>query len=197
MYHKTQGSPRRQAVINEACTGTGTCSLARCSLASSLIALYCPAQSLHPWDGKLNDLWLECFTQPHPQSPTQPTAPPQPASAGGKTRRPCTYCGNLYHYPDNCPSILFTPFVPQLLFLDPPRIQHPQLVHPPISPGSRLGPNSSPPTPAPTTSPSHIAATLTEAPANASPAGFAMPAPSAAAPPTGRGTAQTPDSSVN
>ena len=40
------------------------------------------------WDCKLNDLWLECFTQSHLQSPTQPTPPPQPASAGGKTRRP-------------------------------------------------------------------------------------------------------------
>ena len=63
-----------------------------------------------PWDCKLNDLWLECFTQSHLQSPTQPTAPPQPASAGGKTRRPCTYCGNLYHYPDNCPSKPFCSF---------------------------------------------------------------------------------------
>ena len=56
------------------------------------------------WDCKHNDLWLECFTQPLPQSSPQQPASHQQATAGGKPRRPCTYCGGLYHYPENCPS---------------------------------------------------------------------------------------------
>ena len=51
------------------------------------------------WDRKHNDLWLECFTQPiaqqHQQSSTSQVST-------GRTRRPCTYCGSLYHYPENC-----------------------------------------------------------------------------------------------
>lgn len=61
------------------------------------------------WDRKHNDLWLECFTQPLAQPPAQPPAQPQSATAGGKTRRPCTYCGSLYHFPDNCPTNPFRP----------------------------------------------------------------------------------------
>lgn len=53
------------------------------------------------WDVKHNDLWLECFTQ---QPPTQfTTTKPQTST----TRRPCTYCGNLYHFPHNCPNAPF------------------------------------------------------------------------------------------
>ena len=51
------------------------------------------------WDRKRNDLWLECFTQPTVS---------QPPST--KARRPCTYCGNLYHYPENCPTNPFRAF---------------------------------------------------------------------------------------
>lgn len=51
--------------------------------------------TLH-WDVRNNELWLECFTQAsaaHGQAPSSRSA-----------RRPCTYCGSLYHYPDNCAS---------------------------------------------------------------------------------------------
>ena len=54
------------------------------------------------WDSKHNDLWLECFTQPVTQLGSHP--PVSTAPAEGKTRRPCTYCGSLYHYPESCPS---------------------------------------------------------------------------------------------
>ena len=54
------------------------------------------------WDSKHNDLWLECFAQPVTQLDSHP--PVSTAPAEGKTRRPCTYCGSLYHYSENCPS---------------------------------------------------------------------------------------------
>ena len=53
------------------------------------------ADSTLRWDVRNNELWLECFTQ----ASLAPTAP-----ANKPARRPCTYCGSLYHYPDNCPS---------------------------------------------------------------------------------------------
>ena len=51
------------------------------------------------WDGKHNDLWLECFTH-HASSPR-----PAPAriTTAKPARRPCTYCGDLYHFPHSCP----------------------------------------------------------------------------------------------
>ena len=50
------------------------------------------------WDVRNNELWLECFTQ----SPL--TSQTQPPSSSKSARRPCTYCGSFYHYPENCPS---------------------------------------------------------------------------------------------
>ena len=51
------------------------------------------------WDRKHNDLLLECFTQPiaqqHQQSSTSQLSTE-------RIRRSCTYCGGLYHYPENC-----------------------------------------------------------------------------------------------
>ena len=60
------------------------------------------ADSTIRWDLKHNELWLECFTQAASAATSSSTAPAQ--SAASKTRRPCTYCGSFYHYPDNCPS---------------------------------------------------------------------------------------------
>jgi len=62
------------------------------------------------WDQKANDLWLECFTptssatsSPHSattaSASTTSPATPKPIS---RVRRPCTYCGSLNHFPDNC-----------------------------------------------------------------------------------------------
>ena len=56
------------------------------------------------WDVKNNDLWLECFTQ-HSSPQSHPSKGHLPTTA----RTPCTYCGNLYHYPDNCPHNPFRP----------------------------------------------------------------------------------------
>ena len=53
------------------------------------------ADSTLRWNARNNELWLECFTQ----ASLAPTAP-----ANKPARHPCTYCGSLYHYPDNCPS---------------------------------------------------------------------------------------------
>ena len=53
------------------------------------------------WDCKHNDLWLECFTQPTASQLAQRTGLPS-SSGKGQGRRPCTYCGSLYHFPDNC-----------------------------------------------------------------------------------------------
>ena len=53
-------------------------------------------QTLH-WDVKHGDLWLECFTRSAREPAPQPSRNPL-----GRT--PCTYCGGLYHFPDNCPS---------------------------------------------------------------------------------------------
>ena len=56
------------------------------------------ADSTIRWDIKHNELWLECFTQ-------SSLAPHTPPSASSKpSRRPCTYCGSFYHYPENCPA---------------------------------------------------------------------------------------------
>ena len=60
------------------------------------------------WDHKLNDLWLECFTQPSPSQQQQTSTTPS-TSSKLTNRRPCTYCGNFYHYPDNCPVKPFRP----------------------------------------------------------------------------------------
>ena len=51
------------------------------------------------WDSKHHDLWLECFTR-HASSP-RPA--PVHVTAGKPARRPCTYCGDLYHFPHSCP----------------------------------------------------------------------------------------------
>ena len=54
------------------------------------------------WDTKSNDLWLECFTQPSATQPSHLSHFPS-TSVKPPSRRPCTYCGSLYHYPENCP----------------------------------------------------------------------------------------------
>ena len=61
------------------------------------------------WDQKANDLWLECFTltspaMPSPHSATTASASTPPATSKpiSRVRRPCTYCGSLSHFPDNC-----------------------------------------------------------------------------------------------
>ena len=51
------------------------------------------------WDSKHHDLWLECFTR-HASSP-RPA--PVHVTAGKPARRPCTYCGDLFHFPHSCP----------------------------------------------------------------------------------------------
>ena len=78
------------------------------------------------WDVKHNDLWLECFT--HPATPS----PQAPSSTSGKpaTRRPCTYCGSLYHFPDNCPHNPFRPY------------RRPPNTHPTIKPSPTPQPNA-------------------------------------------------------
>ena len=53
-------------------------------------------QSLR-WDVKHGDLRLECFAR----SAREPGQQPSKNTSG---RRPCTYCGGLFHFPDNCPS---------------------------------------------------------------------------------------------
>ena len=94
------------------------------------------------WDTKHNDLWLECFTH----SPT--TKPPAAVTSGGKpgvsgARRPCTYCGSLYHFPDNCSQSPFRTFRtasgthphsrPAPLSTDRPSLSHPPPASPPPS----------------------------------------------------------------
>ena len=75
---------------------------ARCWLRYDVSFRTCTAadRSLR-WDRK-HDLWLGCFTLHDAQQPS----PQQPASAYGASwkpaRRPCTYCGNLFHLPHNC-----------------------------------------------------------------------------------------------
>ena len=58
------------------------------------------------WDAKNNDLWLECFTQ-HASSQHESEHRPKSEKS---VRRPCTYCGNLYHLPDNCSHNPFRSF---------------------------------------------------------------------------------------
>ena len=55
------------------------------------------------WDRKHADLWLQCFTGQHATG-SQATAPGQAAevTAPQKIRRPCTHCGSITHYPENC-----------------------------------------------------------------------------------------------
>ena len=54
-------------------------------------------------DRKDADLWLQCFTGQHATG-SQATAPGQAAevTAPQKIRRPCTHCGSITHYPENC-----------------------------------------------------------------------------------------------
>ena len=49
------------------------------------------------WDRK--HLWLDCFTQPIAQQHQQSSIS---QVSTGRIRRPCTYCGSLYHYLENC-----------------------------------------------------------------------------------------------
>ena len=62
------------------------------------------------WDQKANDLWLECFTptssatsSPHSATTASAsTTSPATHKPISRVRRPCTYCGSLNHFPDNC-----------------------------------------------------------------------------------------------
>ena len=65
---------------------------------SSFRACAAADQSLR-WDSKHHDLWLECFTR-HASSPR---LAPVHVTAGKPARRPCTYCGDLFHFPHSCP----------------------------------------------------------------------------------------------
>ena len=87
------------------------------------------ADSTLRWDVRNNELWLECFTQVS----LAPTAP-----ANKPARRPCTYCGSLYHYPDNCPS---HPFRAR------------KRLTPPASKSVQSAPTPAPPSSTPTASP--------------------------------------------
>ena len=58
------------------------------------------------WDAKNNNLWLECFMQ-HASSQHESEHRPKSEKS---VRRPCTYCGNLYHLPDNCSHNPFRSF---------------------------------------------------------------------------------------
>ena len=53
------------------------------------------------WDVIQSDEWLDCFTTPQP-----PPAPATPVSNRYTKplheRKPCTYCGSLFHFPSNC-----------------------------------------------------------------------------------------------
>ena len=59
-----------------------------------------------PWGKKNPELWLECFAAqsgpPLLSKPQDQRIPPKGNSATQKTHRPCTYCGDFYHYPENC-----------------------------------------------------------------------------------------------
>lgn len=104
------------------------------------------------WDSKHNDLWLECFTQTSQASlaSSASLASPGNSSKTSSGRRPCTYCGSLYHYPDNC---TMNPF-------RAPR--RPPVPHAPTKP----------PTP-PTTSASYTTNSITQFPTPGSAAGQA------------------------
>ena len=72
-----------------------------------LLALPCESAATNRtvcWDHKNNELWLESFTHSLTSSLTHP-----PQSSAKTSRRPCTYCGSLYHYSENCPSHPFRP----------------------------------------------------------------------------------------
>ena len=73
------------------------------------------------WDHKLNDLWLECFSLVA-ASPSHAAAYPS-----SKAWCPCTYCGAITHYPDNCSSDPFR--APRSTLLYPSPSPSPLLLH--------------------------------------------------------------------
>ena len=56
------------------------------------------------WDIRNNELWLKCFTLASTASASNSHSQTPSSSSSKSARRPCTYCGSFYHYPDNCPS---------------------------------------------------------------------------------------------
>ena len=60
------------------------------------------------WANVQTGLWLECFTGFSPAEPSTGTNVPtwntvkQPHNKQLSDRRPCTYCGSVFHFPHNC-----------------------------------------------------------------------------------------------
>ena len=115
-------------------------------LATHVRACAAADRSIH-WDHKHHDLWLECFTQN--TSPSTPGLVPR--SNDKPPRRPCTYCGGLYHFPTTAPSIPFE----ALSILPPLPLLYPDiaLVEDTSTPQALPPP---PPPPAPPTSPAPL-----------------------------------------
>lgn len=55
-----------------------------------------------PWGKRHGELWLECFSSGLQQPGPGTRGNSSQSSSHNQSRRPCTYCGSLTHFPNNC-----------------------------------------------------------------------------------------------